>query len=80
MEENLDAYYDAVRDMFLSEGWRFFLEDLNRFTTSLSDVREVRDAEDLFYKQGQLNIVDFVKSYEEAIVEAQQTLEAEAEE
>ena len=78
-ESNLEEYYDAVRTMFLSPGWHYFLEDLHRFTSSLNDLGSVRDAEDLFYKQGQLNVAEFVLGFEEAIKSAQQAQEDEKE-
>jgi len=75
--DNLDKYFDAVRDMFLSDGWQYFLQDLNRFVTEANDIRAVRDAEDLFYKQGQLNVAEFVLGFEESIKTAQQAQEDE---
>ena len=75
----LNEYYDAVRDMFLSRGWSYFLEDIRAFVDSSNDIRKVVDADDLLYKQGQLNVADFVLGFEEAIKTAQQTYEAEEE-
>lgn len=70
-DTELEAFYDAVRTMFLNNGWHLFLEDLRRVSKNLRDVTSVTDAEDLFYRQGQLNIVDFVLGYQESINAAQ---------
>lgn len=77
--DDIDQYYDAVRAMFLSPGWAYFLEDIERFVTSANEIRTVVNEEDLFYKQGQLNVADFVLGFEEAVKAAQQAQEDERE-
>lgn len=75
----MDKYFDAVRSMFLTEGWALFLEDLSTFVSEANDVRHIADAEDLFYKQGQINVAEFVLGFEKAIEASQQAQEDEKE-
>ena len=83
--ESLESYYDAVLSMFMTTGWQEFLEDCRRFSNEADNIRQVKDAEDLFYRQGQLNIIDFVLNYESTIRNAkdewdrEQTLPSEEE-
>jgi hypothetical protein len=65
--ESLEHYYDAVLSLFVTDGWQEFIEDCRRFSSEADNIRQVKDAEDLYYRQGQLNIIDFVLGYENTI-------------
>ena len=77
---DLQRFYDDARSMFETPGWRNFIEDLTNAFHGLNDIASVRNAEDLFYRQGQQNIISYVLSYEESLAAAEQEAEAELEE
>jgi hypothetical protein len=77
MDTDLKKFYDDARDMFQTPGWRNFIEDLANAYLGLNDIASVRNAEDLFYRQGQGNIINYVLGYEESLAAAEEEAEAE---
>lgn len=60
MEQSLQQYYESSFEMFASEGWKYLIEDFEKLATELSNIRTATDAQQLHYRQGQLDILDLV--------------------
>ena len=75
MEKELQEYYDNAFDMMASKGWQDLLEDFDKLKTNINDVTLTTDTHDLFFRKGQLVILDLIlkrkdaceKVYEELI-------------
>lgn len=80
MDTDLQQFYDDARTMFKTDGWRNFLEDMGNAFLGLNDITSVRGADDLFFRQGQANIINFVLGYEESLDAAEREAAAEVEE
>ena len=52
-----EKYYEAFLDMFSSEGWKQLMAECKQNGLTLNNVSEVKDAEQLWYTKGQLNIL-----------------------
>ena len=62
MAPELQKYYEEQFNMMSTEGWKDLLEDFNKLKTSINDVTLTTDTHDLFYRKGQLDILDLVLS------------------
>jgi len=60
MDKDLQRYYESSFEMFTSEGWKYLIEDFQKLATELNNIRTATDAQQLFYRQGQLDILDLV--------------------
>lgn len=52
-----DKYYNAMKDLFLSEGWNYLVNDLTVNANHINSVESVKDNEELFHRKGQLTIL-----------------------
>lgn len=60
MDQSLQKYYEEQFDMMASEGWKDLLEDLHQLKASINDVTLTTDTQDLFFRKGQLDILDLI--------------------
>jgi hypothetical protein len=60
MDEKLQRYYEDRFSMFASQGWFDLLEDAQNIRESIDKVSSIKTTEDLYFKQGQLDILDWL--------------------
>lgn len=73
MDKELQRYYEGQFSMMASQGWQDLMEDLQKFRTSINELSTVTDEQQLFFRKGQLDVLDLVltrkaacdKAYEE---------------
>ena len=66
MDKELQEYYENHFEMMASKGWRDLLEDLSRLKANINDVTLTTDTQDLFFRKGQLDILDLILKRKEA--------------
>lgn len=71
MTLELQLHYEKLLALFESEGWREFMEDARIMATPLENVR---GCDDLRFRQGQLDIADWITNYDVANREAYRQL------
>lgn len=77
MAPDLQKHYENQFDMMASEGWKDLLEDFSKLKAGINDVTLTTDTQNLFFRKGQLDILDLIlkrkdmyeKSYEELLHE-----------
>ena len=79
MTPELQKYYETYFDLFLTDGWKQFIEDVKESTASF-DVRNVQDEAALKFVQGQLLILDRLVNWEVGVEAAYSQLQEEKEE
>jgi hypothetical protein len=52
-----EKYYNAMQDMFLSDGWKYLTKDFKETADNLNIVETVKDNEELLTRKGQLNVL-----------------------
>jgi len=57
MEPNLESYYDTYNDLFITDGWKQFVEDFTEKAVIINSVEATNDGDDLHFRKGQLNII-----------------------
>jgi vacuolar-type H+-ATPase subunit I/STV1 len=60
MEQSLQTYYEETFSMMATQGWKALMEDLEKLKQELENIRTVKDAQTLSYRQGQLDILDLI--------------------
>ena len=66
MDKELQEYYENHFDMMASEGWKDLLEDFSKLKANINDVTLTTDTQDLFFRKGQLDILDLILKRKEA--------------
>lgn len=65
--EELEIYYNSLLDLFMKEGWKFLLEDLEEAGKLYRDLTTCKDEKNMYYRQGQLDIIGRIIRFEEDI-------------
>lgn len=60
MEQSLQQYYEESFSTMATQGWTFLMEDFSKLKQELENIRTVKDAQTLSYRQGQLDILDLI--------------------
>lgn len=67
MQDENQKYYEALIDMTASDGWRYFVEDIDIALDSINDIKSINDLETLYLNKGRLEILERFKNYRTAI-------------
>jgi hypothetical protein len=71
-----ETYFRHLNDMFRTEGWKIFLDDIRQGVANINSVEMVKDEQDLYFRKGQLAVMANILNVEAQVAAAQ----AEAEE
>jgi hypothetical protein len=77
MDHELEKYYTEMFSMMSTKGWADLLEDFQKLKSNLNDLSTVADAQQLFYRQGQLDILNLVLQRKEMCEKVYEELEDE---
>lgn len=67
MDEQTKKFYETLIDMFMSEGWKNLMEEYRTLALILNSVEDTKDANDLFFKKGQLDIIARILNTESTV-------------
>lgn len=71
MTPETEKYFRDLNDMFRSEGWKILLNDLSQSVLSVNSIELTKDEQDLFYRKGQLAVMNNIISLETQVAHAQ---------
>lgn len=60
MDKELQRYYEASFNTFSTQGWQDLMEDFKTLKSSINDISATTDSNNLFFRKGQLDILDLV--------------------
>lgn len=78
MDKELQTYYEETFSTMSTKGWAFLIEDFTKLKQELDNIRTVKDAQSLSYRQGQLDILDLLLSRKKTCEEVYEQLQQEA--
>ena len=78
MDKELSRYYEETFSTMATQGWSFLMEDLEKLKQELGNIRTVKDAQSLSYRQGQLDILDLILSRKKTCEEVYEQLQTDA--
>lgn len=79
MDKELQTHYENMFSMMATSGWKTLMEDTQRIKDTLSDITSVTDAQQLYFRQGQVDNLNWLlglkglyeKAYEDLTSEEQ---------
>lgn len=77
MAPNLQKYYNEAFNMMSTQGWADLLEDLNKLKDSLNNLSLVTDTQDLYFRKGQIDILDLILKRKDTCEQVYEELENE---
>ena len=63
--------------MMATQGWTDLLEDLNKLKDSLNNLSLVTDTQDLYFRKGQIDILDLILKRKDTCEQVYEELENE---
>ena len=66
MDQELQRQYDNYFEMFATEGWKQFVEDLEDISDNFR-IEDIKDGVDLSMIQGQLKVLKQILYFEDSI-------------
>ena len=75
MDKELQVYYEECFSMMATQGWALLMEDFQALKTSLNDLSTVADTQELFFRKGQLDILNLVLQRKEICEKAYEELQ-----
>ena len=58
--KELQKFYEQAFSMMATQGWRDFMEDILKVKTNYNDLSTVTDTQDLYFRKGQLDILNWL--------------------
>lgn len=79
MQKELQEYYENRFTMTASKGWQDLLEDLEIMISATDTLAGIEDEKQLYYKKGEMSILNWIKNLRDASIEVyDQLVEEEA--
>jgi hypothetical protein len=75
MTPELDKYYSDRFSMMGSDGWKDLMEDIDTMISSLNNISVIEGEKDLKFKQGELSILNWLKTLHEVSKRAYEELD-----
>ncbi len=72
IDKELELYYRNLREMFKTEGWKIFIEDVRTNAELVNSIEFTKDVEDLYTRKGQLLVMANILNLEEQIDRAEE--------
>lgn len=67
MDQETQQYYDNYFSLFLTEGWKQLMKDFSNNAGQINSVEATKDADDMFFRKGQLNVLAHLLNLENIV-------------
>jgi len=67
MDQETQQYYDAYFSLFITDGWKQLMQDFGNNAVQINSVEAAKDADDMFFRKGQLNVLAHLLNLENII-------------
>jgi hypothetical protein len=67
MDQETQQYYDAYFSLFITDGWKQLMQDFGNNAVQINSVEATKDADDMFFRKGQLNVLAHLLNLENII-------------
>jgi hypothetical protein len=75
MTPETEKYFRDLNDLFRSEGWKILLGDIQASADTVNSIEGTRDEQDLFFRKGQLAVMNNILNLETQVLAAQEQAE-----
>jgi len=66
IDQETEQYYNTYFDLFRTDGWKQLIEELTQNALVINSVEATKDANDLYLRKGQLNVLAYLINFEAA--------------
>ena len=77
MTPETEKYFRDLNDMFRSEGWKILLGDIQASAIGVNLIENTKDEQDLYYRKGQLAVMNNILNLETQVAAAQEQAETD---
>ena len=74
MDIKLNEYYESLLNLFSTDGWKNFQEDMLNSLDSLNDLQTITTADEFWLRKGQIQTLSLIVNYEQAAKSAYEEL------
>jgi len=74
MDKEFQDYYDNRFLMMSTKGWKDLMDDIQRMIDSTDTIQGIDDIKKLHFKQGELNMMNWLKTLKQVSEEAYEGL------
>ena len=67
IEPELQNYYDRYFELFSSDGWKQLIGELEYNASLIDSVENTKDVDDMYFRKGQLNILNHLINFDSLI-------------
>lgn len=78
MNEADIKHYEQIQEMLLTDGWKNVEKEMTVLTDAIEGIESVKDANELYYKKGQLNIARLILNLPHTVDAALEVLKEES--
>ena len=64
MDQETQQYYDNYFTLFSTDGWKQLIEELKQNALVINSVEAAKDANDLYMRKGQINVLAYILNLE----------------
>jgi hypothetical protein len=64
VDKETELYYNNYFDLFRTPGWAQFVEEFKQNANVINSVEHFKDADELFFKKGQLTVLAMIINLE----------------
>jgi hypothetical protein len=57
VDKETQEYYDNYFSLFTTDGWKQLMQDFGNNALQINSVEAVKDADDMYFRKGQLNVL-----------------------
>lgn len=65
MDKKTEEYYDNYFSLFRQQGWKQLINDFGNNAVQINSVEATKDADDMQFRKGQLNILGYLLNMED---------------
>ncbi len=76
MNKELEQYYEARFDMMSGKGWYDLIDDVQKMFDARNHVLGVQSEQDLFFKKGQLDVLQWILTLKQSSEEVYEQLQS----
>jgi len=78
MNEADIQHYEQIQEMLMTDGWKNVEKEMTALENAIEGIESVKDANELYYKKGQLNIARLILNLPHTVDSALEVLKEES--
>tara|TARA_R110000823_G_scaffold267764_1_gene387758 strand:- start:2120 stop:2362 length:243 start_codon:yes stop_codon:yes gene_type:complete len=78
MDKELQDYYEKLLELFSTDGWKQYIEDISDNIEYLMDITTIPDEKQFWFRRGQIEAAQRILAYESSIKNSYEDFEREA--